>query len=92
MKLIIYGKPQAKQRARTCRYGTYTPKPTIDYENLIKTEFLRQCKRPSECEYLKPIKMQICAYFVPNKSISKKKFNSLIGQPHISRPDTDNIR
>lgn len=42
----IPGPPQGKARARTCRNGhSYTPKNTVLYENLVKTEFLRQCGR-----------------------------------------------
>lgn len=46
MALTIPGPPQGKARARTRRNGhTYTPDNTVLYENLVKTEFLRQCGR-----------------------------------------------
>ena len=42
----IPGPPQGKARVRTCRNGhSYTPENTVLYENLVKTEFLRQCGR-----------------------------------------------
>ena len=42
----IPGTPQGKARARTCRNGhSYTQENTVLYENLVKTEFLRQCGR-----------------------------------------------
>lgn len=40
------GTARGEARARTCRNGhTYTPDNTVLYENLVKTEFLRQCGR-----------------------------------------------
>ena len=46
MALTIPGPPQGKARERTRRNGhTYTPDNTVLYENLVKTEFLRQCGR-----------------------------------------------
>ena len=35
--------------------------------------------------------MHIKAYFKPNKSISKKQYNLLIGTEHLKKPDSDNI-
>ena len=40
------GTARGEARARTCRNGhTYTPDNTVLYENLVKTELLRQCGR-----------------------------------------------
>ncbi len=42
MLIIIDGKPQPKQRARTANGHHYTPKETVEYENKVKWEYKRQ--------------------------------------------------
>ena len=46
MRFIIYGQPKAKGRPRFARRGnyvaTYTPKETLNYENLVKVSFETQ--------------------------------------------------
>ena len=63
----IPGAPQGKARARTCRNGhTYTPDNTVLYENLVKTEFLRQCGRGQRIRSdnaRRAISMQITAVY-----------------------------
>lgn len=95
IKFTVLGKPQAKSRPRFRKIGnyvsTYNTKSTIEYEKLVKLSALEQCKDQLEKEYTGLIKMSIKAYFKPNKSISKKQHDLLIGQPYLKKPDTDNI-
>lgn len=94
-KFIIIGRPQAKGRPRFRRVGnyvsTYNPKQTTEYENLVKKSAIEQCKDKLDKEYTGLVKMSIKAYFKPNKSISKKQYNLLIGQAYLKKSDADNI-
>ena len=44
----VLGEPVGKARQRVTRFGTYTPEATTMYENLIKTEYRRQCRDRQE--------------------------------------------
>ena len=89
VSFIIYGKPQAKQRPRVTRYGTYTPKETIFYENLVKTEYERQCGTVLEGS----LKATIRAYFeVPKRTSKKKRAMMIAGKiGRTQKPDCDNL-
>lgn len=95
IKFTVLGKPQGKQRPRFKRIGnyvsTYNPKQTTEYQNLVKKSAIEQCKDKLNKEYAGLVKMSIKAYFKPNKSISKKQYNLLIGTNHLKKPDSDNI-
>lgn len=92
----VLGKPQAKGRPRFARMGgfvkTYTPKETLEYENKVKLAYLSQIKGQDYKEYAGQVKVSIWAYFEPIKSISKKKYNEILGTAHLKRPDLDNIQ
>ena len=89
MRLEIKGQPVGKGRPRLSRYGTYTPEKTKNYENYVKLCFINKYKDYTPTE--KPLKTKITAFFEVPTSYSKKKKKELIGQPHTSRPDIDNI-
>ncbi len=95
IKFIIPGKPQGKARPRFRRcsnyVSTYSPKQTIEYENKVKKLAIEQCKDKLNKEYTGIVKVTIKAYFKPNKSVSKKQYNLLIGTEHLKKPDSDNI-
>ena len=95
IKFIVLGKPQGKARPRFSRRGnfvaTYNPKQTTEYEKLVKLSAIEQCKDQLNKEYTGLVKMSIKAYFKPNKSISKKQYNLLIGTVYLKKPDSDNI-
>ena len=95
IKFIVSGKPQGKARPRFRKIGnyvsTYTPKQTTEYEKLVKLSAIEQCKDKLNKQYTGLVKMSIKAYFKPNKSISKKQYNLLIGKEHLKKPDSDNI-
>ena len=94
-KFIVIGKPQGKARPRFRKIGnyasTYNPKQTTEYEKLVKLSAIEQCKDKLNKEYIGVVKMSIKAYFKPNKSISKKQYNLLIGTECLKKPDSDNI-
>lgn len=95
IKFTVLGKPQGKARPRFRKIGnyvsTYNPKQTTEYEKLVKLSAIEQCKDKLDKEYTGLVKMSIKAYFKPNKSISKKQYNLLIGTEHLKKPDSDNI-
>lgn len=90
MKFTVYGKPQAKQRPRVTRRGyALTPKETVYYENLVKSEYVRQCGEMLEGA----IKADIKAYFEVPKSTSKKKRAQMLSGEILrtQKPDCDNL-
>lgn len=95
IKFIVSGKPQGKARPRFRKIGnyvsTYNPKQTTDYEKLVKLSAIEQCKDKLNKQYTGLVKMSIKAYFKPNKSISKKQYDLLIGKEYLKKPDSDNI-
>ncbi len=89
IKLRILGEPVAKARARTTKYGSYTPIKTVNYETLIKEMFAisNQEKLNGELE------MQVMAFFSIPKSTSKKNCIEMENcriRP-TKKPDIDNI-
>lgn len=97
MKFTIWGKPKAKGRPRLSTYNgfarAYTPKDTIEYENLIKLSYLQASETQEKLEYEKPISLKVVAYYQIPKSVSKiSKEKMLNGEilPCV-KPDIDNI-
>lgn len=81
---------RGKGRPRFTRQGiTYTDKKTVEYERLIKNEYLKHTHYISD----KSIRMSIYVCFAPNKSDSKK--NKLIKLMNKlwpkKKPDIDNV-
>ncbi len=95
IKFTVLGKPHGKDRPRFCRRGkfvtTYNTKATIEYENLIKKSALEQCNEQLDRNYSGEVKIHIIAYFKPNKSMSKKQKDLLLGKPYLKKPDIDNL-
>lgn len=88
MIIEIPGKPQPKQRPRMTRYGAvYTPAATQSFERLVK----RHAKLAGAKPGLEPVHVDITSVFAIPKSWSKKRKLAADGQPHISRPDLDNL-
>lgn len=96
VKFIIPGEPMGKQRPKFSRRGefvhTYTPDKTVNYENLVKLEYEKQCNivhfpKGSELE------MHIEAYFSIPKSASRKKAAQMLERQirPIKKPDADNV-
>ena len=93
----IPGPPQGKARVRTCRNGhSYTPENTVLYENLVKTEFLRQCGREQRirAEQNRPaLGMEIVAVYPVTSGYSKRKTVSALAGDLLpaKKPDADNV-
>ena len=89
---VIPGAPYGKARHRTTRTGiAYTPKETINYENLVKTIFIQQ--RGDWAITSLPIMMTVTAVFPIPKSASRGSRLSMTEgtvRP-TKRPDWDNI-
>lgn len=87
----IPGAPKAKQRPRVTRAGiAFTPRETVNYENLIKmiySEYCHNIKLDGE------IKAEITAYYpIPESTSKKKKVMMQEGTMNPTRkPDCDNI-
>lgn len=88
----VLGEPKGKARARVTRFGTYTPEATIMYENLVKTEYRRQCAdyRFSDNQ---PLSLKVTAEFgIPSGTSKTKRAHMMNGSIRpIKRPDWDNI-
>lgn len=93
LKFVVQGAPVAKGRTRMTRNGrTYTPEKTVNYENLVRLEFMRQCggmKFPQDA----PLDVRIMAFYPIPKSVSKKKRQLMIDRKMrpLKKPDTDNV-
>ena len=96
VKFVILGEPQGKGRPkfsnRNGKVITRTPDETVLYENLIRTEFQRQCggARFPDNEALD---LRIMAYYTIPASASKKKQCDMEEKRirPIKKPDWDNI-
>jgi len=97
IQFTVLGEPQGKGRPKTVRLKTgqshtYTPDKTVVYENLIVTEFRRQCgaaRFPDREE----LDMHITAYYTIPASASHKKQRMMESgeiRP-IKKPDMDNV-
>lgn len=93
-KVIVYGQPFGKQRPRVTQFGgfahAYTPKETVNYETLVKQEYIH-----ANGKYFAdlPLSITIKAYFEIPKSFSKLKAQkALSGELRpMTKPDYDNI-
>ena len=95
-EFTIPGSPQGKGRPRFSSYGghvhTRTPEQTVLYENLVKTEYQRQCgdvRFPDG----KAVNVVITAFYEIPKSAGKKKRKEMLGgflRP-VKKPDADNV-
>lgn len=89
IKLIVPGNPVSKGRPRVCKWGTYTPEKTVNYETLIKELFI-----VSNQEKLNgALSLDMRAFFPIPKSTSKKNRELMIEQQIFptKKPDLDNI-
>lgn len=96
VEFTVLGEPQGKGRPKFSRQGsivkTYTPDKTVLYENLIRTEYLRQCpgcKFPDKA----PLEMKINAYYTIPASASRIRQRAMeAGEIRpVKKPDADNI-
>lgn len=89
---IVPGNPMGKQRPKFTHKGkisiAYTPEKTRKYEEKVKIEY-NKVNRGTFFEG--PLSIDIHGVFSIPKSVSKKKHQELIGQPHDKKPDSDNM-
>lgn len=96
VKFTILGEPQGKGRPRFSKVGNYvrtrTPDETVLYENLIRTEYQRQCGSVRFPDH-EPLDMRILAYYTIPASASKKKQREMEERRirPTKKPDGDNI-
>lgn len=94
ISFTVPGEPQGKGRPRFSRKNgrTYTPDKTVLYENLIRTEYLRQCSGQRFADK-EPLAMHIRAYYSIPASASKKRQAAMeAGEIRpVKKPDADNI-
>lgn len=96
VSFTVYGVPRSKARPRVVNIKgfsrTYTPKQTVEYENLIRIEYGIQTDNFKFDDDVQ-LGMEIKAYFPIANSTSKKR-KALMEQGairHTSRPDCDNL-
>ena len=88
-QMTIPGEPVAKGRPRVCKWGTYTPEKTVNYETLVKELYILE-KLPKLSGQLR---MEIKAYFAIPKSAPRLRA-ALMHDGKIrpvKRPDLDNL-
>lgn len=96
LKFTVLGEPAGKGRPRFRSAGafvqTYTPEKTVNYENLVKLEYRRQCGNHKYGKEI-PLDVRITAYFGIPKSASKKKAQLMRDRKirPMKKPDFDNI-
>lgn len=91
-ELIVIGEPKGKGRPRFTKKGfAFTPKDTVFYENLVKSEF--QAKYPFWKPTNSNLEVKIIGYFKAPKSFPKKKTVLVDGENlrYNKKIDADNL-
>ena len=94
VKFVVPGKPFGKQRPRMSRRGkfttTYTPKETVEYENLVKMSYYAS---NSDTKLKGAIKAEIRGVFpLPKSTSNKQKEKMLSGEiKYTKKLDCDNM-
>ena len=92
--LVIPGKPFGKQRPRMSRRGkfvtTYTPKETVEYENLVKLSYYNSAE---DTKLKGAIKAKIKGVFpIPSSVSNKQKEKMISGEiKYTKKIDCDNM-
>ena len=96
VKFTVPGCPQGKGRPKFVKIGNftkaYTPKETVQYENLIKLCY-QEAAGMQRFDDEAMIDARIMAYYSIPKSVSKKKHELMVGKVirPTKKPDADNI-
>lgn len=93
-KIILDVKPTPKGRPRFTRFGhAYTPKKTLEAEEEIKYKLI-SWKNKNNFKIIedRPIELEIRFNFSIPKSYSRTRKMELLYQPHIIKPDCDNLQ
>ncbi len=92
--IIVPGKPFGKQRPRMSRRGkfttTYTPKETVEYENLVKLSYYTST---GDTKLKGAIKAEIKGVFPIPKAVSKKQREKMLSGEikYTKKLDCDNM-
>lgn len=92
----VLGEPQGKGRPKFSKVGNFTrartPDQTVIYENLIKTEYRRQCGENGFSDGAM-LELYVKAYYkIPASASKKKKQAMLSGELRpTKKPDLDNV-
>ena len=89
-KFTVHAAPEGKARPRVTAHGTYTPRGTRQYEDLVRWEY----KRQGGPDYGSvPLRVTITAFFQLRSSATKReKFAAMTGELRpAKKPDADNI-
>lgn len=96
VKFVIPGPPKGKGRPRVERHGNKTaartPEDTVIYENLVRTEYQRQCGE-HRFEDGEMLDLRVIVYY-PIPASKSKKQQRLMEEGAIrptKKPDNDNI-
>ena len=95
-KFTVWGEPKGKGRPRFANVGkfvkTYTPEETVNFENLVKLEYMAQCR---DIFFPKDVPLVLCVdyYLSIPKSESKKKRRQMEEGNILptKKPDYDNV-
>ena len=83
---VAKGRPKFSMRGGYPR--AYTPSETVIAEYEIKRHLVKEWKKqPLEGA----IKTTVIFYMPIPKSTSKKRYKTILGEPHIKKPDKDNL-
>lgn len=94
ISFTIPGEPKGKGRPRLGRSGhAWTPKGTVNYENLVKLSFSQAYPDHTPFDPIVPVKCEITAYYSIPKSVTKKKYLLMLAKIllPLKKPDLDNI-
>ena len=91
MIFVIPGNPQGKARPKVTRNGTYTPKRTREYEELVRACY----KRAGGLYFGAGEPLMVCVgvyYSVPKNATKANRERMLAGEIRpTKRPDWDNV-
>lgn len=81
--IFIPGKPIGKGRPRVCRKVTYTPKPTKDYEKLVRQCYIAKYADKQPIPAKIPLKVSIIANY-PIRAITFARLFVEYIQPYLT--------
>ncbi len=89
----VPGKPVGKGRPKATTISgqarMYTPKKTVNYENLVKVSYMREHSERKPFPPGLPLRLSVWCWFAIPKSWTKKK--KVAALHHVGKPDADNI-
>lgn len=91
-RITINGPVVGKQRIRGGKFGYYTPKRTIEFEELVKDSYLELYSLDDIIKKPHGVSLKIVYHKKIPKSYSKKKVKAILNGKlkNIVKPDNDN--